>query len=203
MFFVFYNRGQKFYLGTKHFILLLRLHPACALDFILTVDHKLPRICLIGHSSSGRVQSLVKLASIFFCIFYVDQAVMESSLKRKVWVWGLNLGLVKSNTGLPTVLHRCDIFSKGVRLPAGAMTRRWVSLTCYSYASAQYSEFKENLIWSSSILPICTSTNFKDCHPLTVTLQVKLKLAISLARRWTPWNSSAWFSCSDRFAATV
>ena len=45
----------------------------------------------------------------------VCRAVTGSSLKREVW--GSNLGLVKSDTVLPTARHRCDISSKGAVLP--------------------------------------------------------------------------------------
>ena len=45
----------------------------------------------------------------------VGRALTRSSLERKVR--SSNLGLVKSNTVLPTASHRCDISSKGAVLP--------------------------------------------------------------------------------------
>ena len=51
------------------------------------------------------------------------------------------LRLVKSNTVLPTVRHRCDISSKGAVLPRSNDTE--IGSTSSLHASAYYNEYDE------------------------------------------------------------
>ena len=52
-------------------------------------------------------------------------AFKSESLRFKLF------GPAKSDTVLPTALHRCDIFRKGTVLPS-ARTSRWAPQTCYT-----------------------------------------------------------------------
>ena len=54
---------------------------------------------------------------------------------------------VKSDTVLSTIRHRCDISSKGVVLPAGAMTRRWAPQTRYTLRRNTASTMKHLILW--------------------------------------------------------
>ena len=60
-------------------------------------------------------------------------------MELEVLVW--NLGPFKSDAGLPTARHRCDIFSKGALLPG--QNDAEMSLANALHASAPYSEYKK------------------------------------------------------------
>ena len=59
----------------------------------------------------------------------VGRAVVRLTAKREIG--DSNLWLVKSDTALPTTCYRCNISSKVVVLPAGAMMRRWAPQSRY------------------------------------------------------------------------
>ena len=61
----------------------------------------------------------------------VGQVVMHSFVEQRGQ--GSNLGLLKSNTVLPTARHRCNISLKEAVLPTGAITRRWAPQTRFKH----------------------------------------------------------------------
>ena len=71
----------------------------------------------------------------------VGRTITRSSLERKVWA--SNLELVKSDTVLPTVRHRCDTSELCY---SGAMTRRWAPETRYTLRRNTASIMKD-FIW--------------------------------------------------------
>ena len=83
--------------------------------------------------------------SNLICKLYADQTIRYAVTRWSLDldVWGANFGPVKSDTVLSTA-HLCIISSKGVLLPACAVTRRWTANSLH--ASAQYSEYNEK-IW--------------------------------------------------------
>ena len=75
-------------------------------------------------------------------LYIIGRAVTHSFLKRKVW--NSNLGLVNSDTVLPTVRYLCYIFWKGAVLPGhNDMEMHWTDFTLRHITSS----IMKDLIW--------------------------------------------------------
>ena len=96
----------------------------------------------------------------------VSRAVTRSSLEREVW--GSNLGPVKSDTGLPTARHRCDISPKRAVLPGRNDVEIGPSklVTCFGVLQRAWWKIKfENILFTtSSVLQL------RDLEKLKISL---------------------------------
>ena len=114
--------------------------------------------------------------------------VTRSSLERVVRI--SYLGLVKSDTGLPTTRHDCNISSKGAFLPS-AMTQRWAPQTRYKLGRNTGSIIKDligtKLISSNQSNVLLLSYLYKSYLQKIFILQNKAVKKVTL----TKWNFSA------------
>ena len=90
-------------------------------------------------------QKIAFLTPFGFICQPVGRAVTRSSLEREIW--GSNLRPVKSDTGLPTARHRCDISSKEALLIGRKDAEMGPANSLHSLA--YYDEYNErfDLIW--------------------------------------------------------
>ena len=118
---------------------------------IIIINSVLIRVLIVNEV--GRISPLL---SWLWKKQTVGRELTLSSLEQEVW--GSNLGLVKSDTVLPTARHCYDISWKGAALLAGERMRRCAPLTRYTLRRNATSII-EDLIWKKVIESTCFEQN--------------------------------------------